>query len=64
MIIFKGQYCFANISAMKAPILMKFETYIHKIFETYIDKIFEKTRARMSTPRVRACVHGSLQKII
>ena len=31
----KNQYYFANISATKAPIFMKFETYIHKILKNY-----------------------------
>ena len=39
--VFKSQYCFANISATKAPIFMKFETYIHKIVKNY-HKIFGK----------------------
>ena len=29
--IFKSQYCFANISATEAQIFMKFETYLHKV---------------------------------
>ena len=35
LMIFKSQYCFANISATKAPIFMKFETYIYKIVQSY-----------------------------
>ena len=31
LMIFKSQYCFANISATKAQIFMKFKNYIHKI---------------------------------
>ena len=30
LMIFKSQYCFANISATEAPMFMKFETYIHE----------------------------------
>ena len=29
------QYCFTNISATKAPIFMKFETYIYKIVKNH-----------------------------
>ena len=35
LMIFKSQYCFANISAMKAPIFMKFEATIHKVVKNY-----------------------------
>jgi len=31
----QSQYCFANISATKAPIFMKFETFIHEIVKNY-----------------------------
>ena len=34
--ILKSQFCFVNISATKAPIFMKFETYIHKIVKNYL----------------------------
>ena len=33
--IFESQYNFANISVTKAPILMKFETKVHKIGKNY-----------------------------
>ena len=33
--IFKSQYCFANISATKAQIFMKFEAYIHKVVKNH-----------------------------
>ena len=39
--IFKSQYCFANISATKAQIFMKFETYICKIVKNH-QMIFRK----------------------
>ena len=39
--ISKSQDCFANISLTKAPFLMKFQTYIHKIVK-HIHKIFHK----------------------
>ena len=39
--ILKSQFCFVNISATKAPIFMKFETYIHKIVKNY-QQIFHK----------------------
>ena len=58
LMIFKSQYCFANISATKAPIFMKFETYIHKIVKNY-QKIFRKdpcTHARTRGKNVRARV--------
>ena len=35
----KHHYCFENISTTKAPIFMKFKTYIHKIVKNY-PKIF------------------------
>ena len=38
LMIFKSQYCFANISATKAPIVMKFETSIHKKVKNYQKK--------------------------
>ena len=41
LMIFKSQNCFANISATKAPIFMKFETYIHKIVKNYQRKILK-----------------------
>ena len=55
--IFKSQYCFANISTMKAPIFMKFETYIHKIVKNH-QMIFRKdpctdSRTRGVNVRVR-----------
>ena len=56
--IFKSQYCFANISATKAPIFMKFETYIHKIVKNYPKK-FRKdlcTHARTRGVNMRARV--------
>ena len=33
--IFKAQDCFANISATKAPIFMKFETFNHEKVKNY-----------------------------
>ena len=33
--IFKSQYCFANVSATEALIFMKFETYIHKTIKKH-----------------------------
>ena len=48
---FESQYCFANISATKARIFMKFETYIHKIVYNY-QKIFHKD------PRTHAHTRG------
>ena len=33
--IFDSEYCFANISAMKAHIFMKFDTYGHKLVKNY-----------------------------
>ena len=35
------QYCFANISALKTPIFIKFEIYTHNIVKNY-QKIFCK----------------------
>ena len=39
--IFKSQYCFANIFATEAHIFMKLETYIHKIVKNH-QMIFRK----------------------
>ena len=58
LMIFKSQYCFANISTTKAPIFMKFETYIHKIVKSY-QKIFHEdpcTHARIRGINVRTQV--------
>ena len=33
--IFKSQYCFANISATEAQIFMKFEIYLHKVVKNH-----------------------------
>ena len=55
---FESQYRFANISATKARIFMKFETYIHKIVKNY-QKIFHKDPCRQAHTRdvnVSACV--------
>ena len=56
--IFKTQDCFANISATKAPIFVKFQTYIHKIVKNQ-QQIFRKdpcTNARTRGVNVRAHV--------
>ena len=55
--IFKSQYCFANISATEAQIFMKFETYLHKVVKNH-QIIFRKnpcthTRTRDVNVRVR-----------
>ena len=58
LMIFKSQYCFANISATKARIFMKFETYIHKIVKNH-QIIFRKdpcTHARTRGVNMRARV--------
>ena len=47
----KRQYCFANISATKAPILMKLRTSIHKIVKNH-PQIFRKD------PCPHACTRG------
>ena len=56
--IFKSLYCFANISATKAPIFMKFETYIHNIVDNYQKKIRtdQCTHVRARCVNVRARV--------
>ena len=41
LMIFKSQYCFANISATEAQIFLKFETYIHKVVKNH-QMIFHK----------------------
>ena len=48
--IFESQYNFANISVTKAPILMKFETKVHKIVKDY----HKRSRARFVATK-RAC---------
>ena len=56
--VFKSQYCFANISATKASIFMKFETYIYQIVQNY-QMIFRKdpcTPPCTGGVNVRACV--------
>ena len=53
---FESQYRFANISATKTRIFMKFETYIHKILKNYL-LIFRKdlcTHARTRDKNMRA----------
>ena len=55
---FESQYRFANISATKARIFIKFETYIHKIVKNYL-LIFRKdpsTQAHTIGVNVRARV--------
>ena len=55
---FESQYRFANISATKARIFMKFETYIYKIIKNY-QTIFRKdpcTHARTRGKIMRARV--------
>ena len=55
---FENQYRFANISATKTRIFMKFETYIHKILKNYL-VIFRKdpcTHARTRDKNMRARV--------
>ena len=57
----KRQYCFANISATKAPIFMKFDTEVHQMIENY-HKNFRKdpyTHARTWGVNVRAHVYES-----
>ena len=61
LMIFKSQYCFANISATKAPIFMKFETFIHEIVKNY-QMIFRKdpcihTHTRRVNVRTRVHLH-------
>ena len=75
LIIFKSQYCFANISTTKAPIFMKFEIYIHKIVKNH-QKSFRKdlwkhqrtwgvnVRARISSRQNRrAHVYASCARV-
>ena len=58
LMIFKSQYCFANISATEAQIFMKFETYIHELVKNH--QIFfckdPCTHARSGDVNVRARV--------
>ena len=52
----KSQYYFANISAMKAPILMKFETYIHMIVKNYQKKNHKDPCTHVRERCVNVCV--------
>ena len=51
LMIFKSQYCFANISATKAPIFMKLEIYINNIVKNH-QQIFRKD------PCTHVCTRG------
>ena len=64
---FKRHFCFANISATKARIFLKFDTYIHKIVTKYHNIFFKdpckqactrgvNVRARV-LPRQNGCTH-------
>ena len=62
LMIFKSQYCFANISATKAQIFMKFETFICKIVQNH-QLIFRKdpcTHAHTRGANVRARISSRL----
>ena len=55
--IFKSQYCFANISATEAQIFMKFKAYLYKIVKNH-QIIFRKdpcTDARTRGVNARRC---------
>ena len=51
LMIFKSQYCFANISATKAPIFMKFEINSNKMVKNH-QQIFRKD------PYTDGCTQG------
>ena len=55
---FESQYHFANISATKAWIFMKFETYNHKIVKDYLTFFYKDpcTHARTRCKNMRARV--------
>ena len=55
---FKRHFCFANISATKARIFLKFDTYIHKIVTKYHNIFFKDpcNQARTRGVNVRARV--------
>ena len=55
--IFKRQYCFANISATKAPIFMKFETSFHKIVKNYQKMFHNDPYTYLRTGGVNVRVH-------
>ena len=73
--LIKRHYCFANISATKAPILMKFETFIHEIIPSYHmnfrkdpciheDTRGKNVRARISSRQIaRAHVYASCARV-
>ena len=52
---FKSQYHFANISATKASIFMKFDTYIHKTVKIYHMNFCKDPCTQARTRGVNAC---------
>ena len=59
---FESQYRFANISATKTRIFMKFETYIHKILKNYL-LIFRKDLCTFAHTRGKnMCTRVSLHQ--
>ena len=59
------QYCFANISATKAPIFMKFETQLHKIINNNQHHFCKdpSTHARSGGVNARAHVYVSCVRV-
>ena len=53
--ILKSQYYFANMSATKAPIFMKFDTYIHKTVKIYHMNFCKDPCTQARTRGVNAC---------
>ena len=51
------QYCFANISATKAPILMKFETKLHKIVNNNQHHFCKDPNTHARTRSINVCAH-------
>ena len=55
LVLLKSKYCLANVSATKAPIIMKFETYAHKVqWSTKI--FFLKIHAHTRTHKAYVCI--------
>ena len=56
----KRHYCFANISAMKASIFMKFEIYVYKIAKNHHKKFHKDPCTHAQTQGINMRTHVSL----
>ena len=64
--IFESRHNFANISATKASIFMKLDTFIHDIEKNYQINFRKEPCIHMRTRgvNVRTCAHASVPKKI